>query len=266
MPTPRKAALEIIMRIDKEQSYSNLILDNTLEKLRLDSRDAAFVTSLVYGVLENLICLDAMISHFAHRDAAKLQPTVRSILRLGAYQMIFMDKVPPRSAVDESVRLAKSSGCAYASGFINAVLRALSNSLDNLPYPDKDTDFIGYLSVKYSCPKWLVEKWIAAYGEETTLGLLGSLAGRPPAVARVNTLKVTPQALIERLKSGGIAANLSPLADTAIEFDRLPELRHLSEFSEGLFIMQDTASQLCCRAVGAQAGDTVIDLCAAPGG
>jgi len=266
MPLPRKIALDIVMRIDNDHSYSNLLLDATLERESLDGRDAAFVTALVYGVIENLICLDYMITHFAGRSAAKLQPKVHNILRLGAYQLVFMDKVPESAAVDSSVRLTKLTGCAYASGFVNAVLRALAKNIQNLPYPDKNADMTGYLSVKYSCPIWLIEKWMAAYGEEITLGLLGSLGGRPPAAARVNTLKVTPQALIDILKNDGLVARISPVADAAIELESLPNLRRIKAFDEGLFIMQDYASQLCCMAVGAGADDTVIDMCAAPGG
>lgn len=263
---PRKIALDILMHIDRDQGYSNIALDAAFEKLTLDGRDTAFVTSLVYGVLEQMICLDYMISHFARRDAAKMQPKVRSILRLGAYQLMFMDKIPARSAVDESVKLAKSAGCAYASGFVNAVMRAVSANLGALPYPDQGSDPIGYLTVRYACPRWLVEKWLSAYGKEKTLGLLQSLSGKPPAAARVNTLKISTQALIGRLAASGITAAASPIAPDAILFDRLPDLRRLPEFQEGLFIIQDYASQLCCRAVGAQPGETVLDLCAAPGG
>ena len=266
MPSARRLALDILTKIDSEEGYSNLTVDAALSKAGLDERDAAFVTALTYGVLETRLRLDWLLSRFLSGNMKKLKPKVRDILRLGAYQMIYMDKIPPRSAVDESVKLAKACGCTWASGLVNAVLRRLSSELGALPSPDPGVDPVGCLEVEYSCPRGLIDKWRAAYGEERALGILKSLSGRPPAVARVNTLRITPGELVRSLAAHGVEAHVSDMADGAVEFGRLPELRSLGEFSKGLFFMQDYASQLCCRAVGPVPGGSVTDMCAAPGG
>lgn len=263
---PRRVALDILLRVEKDKGYSNLLLDSKIKSGNLSRHDAAFLTNLVYGVLENQICLDFFISHFAKRSAAKIQPKILNILRLGAYQIIFLDKVPAPAAVGESVELAKGCGESFASGFINAVLREIARSSDSLPYPDKEKDLKRYLHVRYSCPQWLLSKWIAEYGKENAQGILMGLEARPKAVLRVNTLKITADELIEKLAADGITVKVLDYPKNALEADRLPDLRHNDAFQNGFFTVQNTASQLCCAAAGAKSGDSVIDICSAPGG
>jgi 16S rRNA (cytosine967-C5)-methyltransferase len=264
--SPRNKALEILTRVEKDKGYSNLLIDSQLESGDIKGRDAAFLTTLVYGVLENMICLDFFISSFANRRAKDINPIVLNILRLGAYQLIFLDRVPASAAVAESVELAKGRGETHASGFVNAVLRQIARSLDNLPYPDKQKDLKRYLHVRYSCPQWLLSKWISEYGEQSTQGILSGIEHKPRAVLRVNTLKTTPAELASRLADEGINANAIDFPPDALEVDKLPDLRRSAAFCEGLFTVQNTASQICCVAAEAAAGDTVIDMCAAPGG
>lgn len=263
--SPRKAALDILQRVEKDKGFSNLLIDSQLETGGIKGRDAAFLTTLVYGVLENMICLDFFISHYAKRGAKNIEPAVLNILRLGAYQLIFLDRVPASAAVGEAVELAKDKA-AYAAGFVNAVLRQIARNLDALPYPDREHDLKRYLHVRYSCPQWLLSKWISEYGEQSTLGILSGLKARSGAVLRVNTLKTTAQELTLRLAQEGIKATATDFSPDALEADRLPDLRHSAAFCEGLFTVQNTASQICCAAAGAMPGDTVIDMCAAPGG
>jgi 16S rRNA (cytosine967-C5)-methyltransferase len=269
MSSPRRLALDILLKVESEQSYSNIAIDAALAKSGLGERDAAFVTALTYGVLETRLRLDWLLKGCLSGSINKLKPKVLEILRLGAYQMVYMDKIPPRSAVDESVKLTKTSGCAWASGLVNAVLRKLSSELGSLPEPDMASDPVGGLEIEYSCPRALIERWQADYGAERTIGILSSLSGRPPAAARVNTLRTTPDELVKSLAEHGVQACVpenAAFAKTSIEFGRMPELRNLDEFRRGLFFMQDFASQLCCLAVGPEPGGSVIDMCAAPGG
>jgi 16S rRNA (cytosine967-C5)-methyltransferase len=268
MPTPRQTALRILQRVDSDDVYSNIELDSELGRLGLGGRDAAFVTALVYGVLESRIRLDYILSHYLRRSGAQLRPNVRGALRLGAYQILYMDRVPQRSAVNESVELVKSSGSPYAAGFVNAVLRAVAADAQagSLPEPDKDKEPLKYLSVRYSCPEWLITMWEKAYGSQKTLAMLPELAGRPPVCARVNTLRTEPGALAQRLSGLGEDVKVSGMLPDALEFGSLPDLRRLAEFKDGLFFIEDLASQLCCRAVSPRPGDRVIDMCAAPGG
>jgi 16S rRNA (cytosine967-C5)-methyltransferase len=264
--SPRKIALEILLRIEKDGSYSNLLLDSRIKEGNLTGKDTAFLTTLVYGVLENLICLDFFISHFAKRSAAKIQPEVHGILRLGVYQLVFLDRVPASAAVGESVELTKVCKVAYASGFVNAVLRQVAQNLDNLPYPDKKSDLRRYLHIRYSCPKWLLDKWVDEYGLQTAQSILEGLDLRHKAVLRVNTLKTTAQELAAILESDGIVTAAPDYLKDALEADRLPDLRHNKAFNDGLFIVQNSASQFCCIAAEAAPGDFVLDMCAAPGG
>lgn len=273
MQSPRKTALDILLRVDTDGSYSNLALDAALEKARLSGRDASFVTALVYGVTERRLTLDYWITAFARRPVSKIQPVLRNILRLGICQLIFLDKVPGPAAVNESVELAKAAGMRYAAGFVNGVLRAVDRGRGDLPYPDRLKDEDAYLAVRYSCPKWLIGKWAGEYGREELPGLLESLHTRRPLAGCVNSLKTTPEELLETLAAQGVEARLEPLlggagrdAGECLVFDRLPDLRGLPAFKDGLFLIQGRASQLCCRAVGPRPGETVLDLCAAPGG
>lgn len=263
--TARRVALDVLTRMEREDSYSNLLLDAALRDSRLPRRDADLATALVYGVLERRLTLDYMIGCFA-AHGGRMKPAVRNILRLGAYQLMYMDKVPASAAVSESVALVRGSGCAWASGFVNAVLRAMTRRLDALPWPDRETDEIRWLSVRYACPEWLVRRWRDAYGAGEIEPLLAAMAQRAPTVARVNTLRTTVPALIETLREQGVAARPSQLLPDAVELAGAADLRRLPAFEAGLFYLQDYASQLCCRAVDPQPGETVLDMCAAPGG
>ena len=264
--SPRRLALDILTHTENESGFSNRILDAALERSDLSRQDAGFVTALVYGVLENRIALDYLIACFARRDIGKIDPAVRNILRMGACQMLFMDRVPDAAAVSESVALAKAAHHAYAAGFVNAVLRSLGRSRDRLPWPERGADAVRYLSVRYSCPEWLVRRWRGDYGEDTADSLLAALSLRAPAVARVNTLRTTATELLETLRAQGVGASLSARLPDSVELEGAAGLRSLPAFTQGLFYMQDYASQLCCLAVDAQPGETVFDMCAAPGG
>lgn len=262
----RAVALSLLDRVTADKGYSNILLNSQLEGGSLSALDAAFTTTLVYGVLEKMICLDFFISHYAKRSAKDIEPKALNIIRLGAYQIMFLDKVPDSAAVNESVRLIKSSGAAKAAGLVNAVLRRISENKQNLPYPDREKDFKRYLHVKYSCPQWLLKKWIDEYGKETTAGILEGIEQKPKAVLRVNTLKTTADELITRLSDEGVTAEKVSIVPDCLKVDKLPNLHKSKAFNEGLFTVQNTASQLCCYAAGARPGDTVIDMCAAPGG
>ncbi|MCM1544788.1 MAG: 16S rRNA (cytosine(967)-C(5))-methyltransferase RsmB, partial [Ruminococcus sp.] len=153
------------MKIERDGAYSNLMLDSSLSSSQLDTRDKSFVSALVYGVVERRFTIDFQLSKYLTKPLKKLKPEVIIILRMGAYQLLFMDKVPTSAAVNESVKLTKLNKSAYASSLVNAVLhRAAKNGLI---LPDK-SNFTEYLSIKYSCPEWLIKKWCTEYGEDNT--------------------------------------------------------------------------------------------------
>ena len=159
----RQTAFRVLNRIEKNKAYSNLALDAQLRQNRENTVSSAFVTALVYGVLERKITLDYILSAFLKQPIKKLRTEVLTALRLGVYQIKFMDKVPISAAVNESVKLVKTNGCAYASGLVNSVLRKVADSA--VLYPEK-TDFLQYLSVRYSCPTALVQHYIDDYGAD----------------------------------------------------------------------------------------------------
>lgn len=262
MKTARQTAFEILNKIERDKSYSNLTLDSFLYSANLSAADNALVSALVYGVLERSISLDYCLSRHLKQPLKKLKPQVLTALRLGTYQLLFMDKIPVSAAVNETVTLVKKNGCAFASGLVNAVLRAVSK--EGFVLPD-DTDIIKYFSVKYSFPENLVNLWIDSYGEENAVGIMSSCAGRPPLTIRVNTLRISQEELITRLENEGVRATISTV-ENALNLEKCGSIEKLSAFEEGLFHVQDAASQLCVKALEAKPGDSVLDICSAPGG
>lgn len=259
----RHVAYEILLKTEKDGAYSNLVLDSFLEKSRLDTRDKAFVSKLVYGCIERKLTLDYQLENHLTGSLKKLKAPVLTVLRMGAYQILFMDKVPNFSAVNESVSLAVKTGSGYASSLINAVLRKISVS--GLLLPDEN-DKIKYLSVRYSCPESLISMWNKAYGEENTEAILRDSLETPKTVIRVNTLVTDTDSLIESLSFEGVKAVKCEIENALIIDKTGGEINALKSFSDGKFHVQDIASQLCVKALGAGENERIIDMCSAPGG
>lgn len=259
----RQTAFELLLRIEKEGAYSNLLLDETLGKTSLDTRDKAFVSALAYGTVERKLTIDYQLCQYLSKPLKKLRPEVLVILRMGAYQIFYMDKVPDSAAVNESVKLSRNNKCSFASSLVNAVLRKCA--LNGLVFP-KETDAENHLSVKYSCPKWLIHKWLKEYGKEDTTEILKSSNGKIETVIRVNTLKTDSKKLQTMLQNEGVTCKDGYIENSLIISLEGRDVASLDSFKDGLFHVQDTASQLCAKAVCAEEGDTVFDLCSAPGG
>lgn len=263
MANPRQIAFQALLKTEKDGAFSNLALDAVLSKSDLDTRDKSFVSNLFYGVIERKITIDYNLSLYLTKPLKKLKPEVLTIMRSGAYQILFMDKVPDSAAVNESIKLSKKNGAAYASGLINAVLRKVSANGVLLP---ENVNSAEYLSVKYSCPLWLTEKWSAEYGKEDTVKLLEASLGSADTYVRVNTTKISDDELIEKFAVEGVAAEKTYNENTLKISLKGNDIEKITAFKEGLFHVQDMASQLCAKALGAVEGDTVFDLCSAPGG
>lgn len=261
--TARDAALTALLRMENDAAYSNIVLNTTLKQTLLSPRDAALATHLFYGVLENKIALDYTISKLSRTPLRKIHATVLTSLRMGLYQIYFMDKIPASAAVNESVNLCKRNNQYKATGFVNGILRSAVRN-GSLFMPDEEDDK-NYLSVRYSCPLPIVRLWLQAYGRDKTLRILNALSGRPPVFARVNTLKITKEKLQEALQKENAQAEAVEQAQ-ALQLSDTGSVEHLQAYKDGLFHIQDLASQLCCTVLDAQAGQTVLDVCAAPGG
>ena len=263
MSNPRQIAFEALMKTCRDGAFSNLALDGILSKTDLDTRDKSFVSNLFYGVIERQLTIDYQLSLYLSKPLKKLKPEVLTIMRMGAYQVLYMDKVPDSAAVNESIKLSKKNGASYASGLINAVLRKVANSGVVLPENCSKSE---YLSVKYSCPLWLIEKWINEYGYEDSAAFLEASLGGADTFIRVNNTKITADELITLLGSEGVDCEKTYNENTLKINLKGHDIEKLDSFRDGYYHVQDMASQLCAKALSAKENDVVFDLCSAPGG
>ncbi len=251
---PRKTALEALERFRRDSAWSRQVMVGLGEKNRLDSRDRALAARLFYGVLQNMALCDFYIGCYAR---GRLEPKVRDILRLGTYQMLFMDKIPPRAAVDEAVSLCRSMGYARAAGLVNAVLRRIGENKDHLPpIPGKGT--AAYLSVRYSHPRWLVEELVALRGYEGAEAVLAADNAEPPVYVQVNACRTRLEELSAMLDLAETPAGLV--------LNRAGDFTATDAFQKGLFYVQDPAAHAVVDAAELRPGMKVLDACAAPGG
>ena len=265
MKSARQTAFEILLKIQKDGAYSNLAVDSMLtENTQLDSRDTAFVSALVYGTTERRISVDYNLSLYLTQPLKKLKPELLAILRMGAYQILFMDKVPESAAVNESVKLAKENKSAFAAALVNAVLRKVAQNGFILPNGDETS--LEKLEVLYSIPQWILKLWIDSYGFENAVGIAAKSLEPSKVVLRANTLNTTVDGLVSVLESEGVGATVSGVVENSLVLEKQGAVEKLVAFREGLFHVQDFASQLCVKALDPQPGETVFDLCSAPGG
>lgn len=260
MKSARQLAMELLLRMERDEAYSNLLLDRALDELT-DPKERALATALFYGVLERRITLDYIIAGLSALPMGKLAPEVLQILRLGLYQILYMNAIPESAAVNESVRLTQLSKKASAKGFVNAVLRTFIRN--GKAYKLSGLSPLEALSVQYSCPLWLVEKWDREYGRAEEI--LKASVGRPPLAIRVNTTKTTGIELPQQLAESGILAEPADVCD-ALLLSHTGDLERSQAYQGGLFHVQDLSSQRCCALLDPQPGEVVLDVCAAPGG
>lgn len=264
MKDARQTAFNILLKLHRNNAYSNIALNSALAENNLSQTESSLTSALVYGVTERLITLDYNLSLYLSHPIKKLRPEVLIALRLGAYQLLFLDRIPPSAAINESVNLAKSNKCGFASGLINAVLHKVN--ANGLSLPEKVNNSLKYYSVKYSCPEWLVKLWVDTYGKENAVGILKNSIGGTTVFLRVNTLKTTTEALIEKLAQEGIEAAQCSEIEGAVAIEKPGNIEQLESYKKGYFHVQDIASQLCCKALGVNNNETVYDMCSAPGG
>ncbi|KAF0221299.1 MAG: hypothetical protein FD174_437 [Geobacteraceae bacterium] len=262
---PRRAAFDILLRIEKERSYADILLDQTLSRGNLAGPDRGLLTELVYGVLRHRGTLDHIIDQFSKQKVEKLERAVLILLRLGLYQAFFLDRIPVSAAVNETVELAKVLA-SRAAGFINAVLRRADRERDNISYPDGEKDPVGFLAARYSHPAWIVKGWIDQLGMAEAELLAGVMGDAPPLTIRVNTLRISRDELLSRLAAEGIAAEPTGYSIHGLRILTPVHVAKLSAFQEGLFTVQDESSQLASLFLAPAPGERVLDLCAAPGG
>ena len=265
MSNSRNTALNVLMKIEQDNAYSNIALNNAIRENKLSGVDSSFVSALVYGVLERKITLDYIIKQYSKIPLRKIELKTKMILRLGILQLLFMDKIPESAAVNESVNLAKKHKLQKSSGFINGILRSITRSEEKYKLPDK-SDKVLYYSVKYSAPQELVKLWINSYGELNTEQLLKSLGGRPKICARVNTLKSDKNSLIAELAKENVKAEEIPFLENAVSLTETGSIERLSAYKSGKLHIQDASSQLCVDFLSPKPREVLLDICSAPGG
>lgn len=252
MKNSREEALKILYKIEFEGAYPNIALKDI--PYELSKQDKALVTNLVYGVIDKKLTLDYIIGQKSKIKLKKISKYILLILRLGIYQLMYTDKIPQSAAVDESVKLAKRYGHSASSGFVNGVLR--STAKDGYSLPEDETQ---RLSVEFSMPEWICKKWIKEFGYDFCKELMVAFSKEPVLTLRPNTLKTDAKSLCDMLNVK------SKVVDDAVECDGF-DIANDKLYLDGYYTVQDRAAMAAAMVLEPQAGECIIDMCAAPGG
>ncbi|MDD6328883.1 MAG: 16S rRNA (cytosine(967)-C(5))-methyltransferase RsmB [Lachnospiraceae bacterium] len=262
----REIVLDILMDIEINGTFSNMALTKALKKNQFeDKQTRAFVSRLAEGVTESKITLDYIVNQYSKTKINKCKPMIRTLLRMGVYQIMYMDAVPDHAAVGESVKLARKHGFSGLSGFVNGVLRTIARNKKQIVYPNQEKDPVRYASVRYSMPEWLVEKFVSDYGEQAMQIIKGCFLDRPTTI-RINTCKTDKETLRNMLVDAGIEVLDGDYDEAALKIRRYDFIRKVPGYKKGLFTVQDESSMCAVRAAKIKPGDIVMDVCAAPGG
>lgn len=263
----RELILSILVDVTGGREYSHIALRNVLDKYRyLPKQDRAFITRVTEGTLERMIELDYIINRFSSTKVNKMKPVIRNILRMGVYQLKYMDSVPDRAACNEAVNLAVKKGFSGLRGFVNGVMRTISRELSSVTYPSEEKQPEEYLSVTCSLPLWLVQLWVKEYGYEQTKSMAEAFLEPSRTCIRTNLTLTTPEELRSRLEEEGVTVQDNPALSYSFFLSDYDALDELDSFHEGLFYVQDTASMMVAEHARVKEGSYVIDVCAAPGG
>lgn len=253
----RNTALTALNDVTQNEGYSNIVIDKAIRAAGLEPRDAALASALFYGVLEKRMTLDYYIRKFLSKPNQKMDETILNILRIAVYQILFMDKIPDSAAVNEAVKSASAYLCGRYKGFVNAVLRGFLRGYETMS-ESKDE------SVLWNIPQPIIDIWKRDYGEEICSELLRSMSERAKTYIRVNNTKTDAESVYKNMPDG--AASVVSFLPDSLQLDHAGDPTALWGFSEGLFHVQDLSSQTLCALVDPQPGETVADVCAAPGG
>ncbi|MGS2776798.1 16S rRNA (cytosine(967)-C(5))-methyltransferase RsmB [Robertmurraya sp. GLU-23] len=258
----RESVVAILEQIEKNQSYSNLLLNNVIKKNQIASKDIGLLTELTYGTLQRKMTLDYYLEPFI-KNPKKLENWVKQLLRMTLYQMLYLDKIPDRAAIHEAVEIAKKRGHKGISGMVNGVLRSLQR--EGTRDVNEIKDEVERLSIETSHPTWLVRRWTEQFGYNKAKEMCEINLTAPMQTARINTNKITREACIKRLSDEGFQVEESVVVPEAIKCLR-GNLAHSESFKEGLITIQDESSMLVAYALGIEKNETILDACAAPGG
>lgn len=265
----REVVLDILLELSKENEYSNILITAVLEKHDyLDVREKAFIKRVSEGTIERRIQIDYVLNQFSKVPVKKMKPLIRELLRMSVYQILFMDNIPDAAVCNEAVKLAKKRGFLPLQGYVNGVLRAVARKKEQIVYPDKESAYGDYLSVCYSMPAWLVEHFRSAYGDRQCEEILEAFLQRGAVSLRLQeTLDLRDrEEMMKAWRLAGVEVQGHPYLPYAVTVQKTDGVHSLAGYQEGAFAVQDVSSMLVAEAAGIRQGDTVVDVCAAPGG
>jgi 16S rRNA (cytosine967-C5)-methyltransferase len=262
-PDARSLALQALQSLERRRSYSDAALDALLARHSgLSSRDRGLLLHLVYGVLRWRNRLDAHLERASERPLARVHPKVLDLLRLGAYQLLYLDRVPDRAAIFETVELARSSGVGHTAGFVNAVLRKVAALGPELPLPDEPA---ARLSLLFGCPEWLAEAWLREHGPQGAERLCRAGSQIPTLMLRIDPGKIGREEAVRELAASGLEAGPAEWAPEGVWVEGAGDPRSLPLVARNAAVVQGQASQLISHLVAPQPGWRLLDACAAPG-
>ncbi len=273
--TPRELALDILIEVLERGALSHVVLRQALSKYQyLDKQDRAFITRVVEGTLEYQIQIDYIIDRYSRTKVQKMKPLIRTLLRMSVYQILYMDRIPDSAVCNEAVKLAAKRRFEGLKGFVNGILRSIAREKDAQsaagavsgtvkedgadPWPDD--------SVRYSMPRWLIELWTEAYGEDAARGMLEAFLMERPFSVRCNPDRASEEEIMESLRLQGVTVMKNAYAEDMLYLEDFDYPERLTAFQAGLITAQDLSSACVAKAAGLKAGDTVLDVCGAPGG
>lgn len=262
----RELILEILLAVTRDGEYSHIALNNVLGNYQyLTKVERAFITRVTEGTLERMMEIDYIIHQFSRVRINKMKPVIRTIIRSSVYQIKYMDSVPDSAVCNEAVKLAAKRGFTGLKGFVNGVLRNISRNLDKVEYPDKK-DVRTWLSVTYSMPDWILEKWLKEYGVQTVETMLQYFLKETPTSIRCNLSRISREQLTESLAKEDISAWCHSTIPCALYIEGYDYLEAVECFRKGYFQVQDVSSMAVGEWADPKEGSYVIDVCAAPGG
>lgn len=258
----REITLEALLEIIEKDALSHMVISQVLKKYQyLDKQDRAFFSRLTEGTLERLITLDYVLGQFSSVPVKKMKPVIRTILRMGAYQLLYMDSVPDSAACNEMVRLAERKGFRSLKGFVNGVLRNIARNKEEARNPEKMS-----LSVRYSTPEWLVKLWTECYGEEIAERMLKASFEEKKLTVRCNLNRASKEEIIRMLEKEHVTVEECSYPSYALALSGVDYLENLSAFTEGYISVQDISSMMVAEVAAPEKDSKVLDVCAAPGG
>jgi len=266
MDKARETAAKVLLAVHEQGAYANVALVQALRRSALKEVDRRFVTELAYGAVKAGDTLDWILGRYMSRPLKKCPPMVREILRLGIYQIFYMDKVPASAACNEAVELTKKYSHAGTVKFVNGVLRAAVRDPERARFPDEEMEPAEHLALSACHPLWMVERWIRSFGYEEAKDLCAFDNGQPVLSLRTNTLKIHREDLMEKLRGEGAEVVPSQWTPEGVLCLSHGSLDDLGVLQEGFCQVQDESSMLVAHVLGAKAGEFVIDVCSAPGG